>query len=112
METVLVIYLVCIMIGAVGYVIRIWCWNWKVYRYLEEAHADRYINLVDRGLLKWPWQQGSVYYFWSKSSEDWGDPKIPEFRRQARRLLRGWILIVTIGFVGFGALALSASLFR
>ncbi len=112
METVLTLYPACFTVGILGYAIRAWCWGYRVHKHLSEAHPERYVDLVYKGLLTWPWQRGSAYRFWWRSSEDWGDPKIPEFRRECRRLFRGWVLLLVGGFAGFVALTLIATRFK
>ncbi len=112
MEIVLWVYASLLIAGALGYLLWVAHWTYKANRYIEEAHSERYLHLLDRSLLTWPWQQGNAYHFWWRSTEDWGDPRIHELRRQANRLFRKWVLLTAIGVLGFGALALITDLLK
>jgi hypothetical protein len=102
METLLWVGTVVFVGIAIANLVRAMYLNVKFQAYLKEKHYEHWRRIFQDQLVKkallWPLMRGTPVDFGWKSQEDFGDPKIAEFRRQVRA-----------GFIGFVVTAIAAA---
>jgi hypothetical protein len=94
---------------AVGSLIRTMFLNVKFQRYLRDRHHEEWQKIFQDGLVRkallWPFLRGTPVDFGWKSPEDFGDPRISEFRHKLRAGFIGFIAAVVAAATWFGIVA-------
>lgn len=110
MHTIIWIYLVLFIVGAVVNVIRGLAEGAKFSRYMEEHHPQvwrqQLYNQVVKKVFLLPFGRGSIVHFIIKSTEDFGDRNIGLFRQKLRWVIYGWLLYLLVGFLGLVMLSI------
>jgi hypothetical protein len=102
MELVLWTGTVVFLAIAIANLVRTVYLNMKFQAYLRDKHHEQWRRIFQdqlaRKALLWPIMRGTPVDFGWKSQEDFGDPRISEFRHQLRA-----------GFIGFIATVIAAA---
>lgn len=98
---------------AIGSLVRTLYLNLKFQAYLKEKHHEQWQKIFQDQLVKkallWPFMRGTPVDFGWKSREDFGDPRIGEFRQRLRAGFLGFIAAVVAAAAWFGINALILS---
>jgi hypothetical protein len=102
METILWVGTVVFVGVAIASLVRTLYLNAKFQAYLREKHYEHWRRIFQdqsvRKALLWPIMRGTPVDFGWKSQENFGDPRVTQFRRQLRA-----------GFIGFIATVIAAA---
>lgn len=101
---------------AIASLVRTMYLNVRFQAYLREKHHGHWQRIFQDQAIKkallWPFMRGTPVDFGWKSRENFGDPKVAEFRRQLRAGFIGFIASVIAAAAWFGINALILSTIR